>query len=464
MGMNANTKFSLHNNLFCNRKALFLISLLTIMLMFSTPFSAMFNNVSPFALGATYKVVNNEVELVNAVNNTLEPITIAFNNDIKLTGSLVISTNKNITLTSSHNGEFFKLIGASSTDTITVNEGGVLIIEGIIVTHERDSSGRGVAVNSGGKLMMTSGKVSGNSDIMGGGVYVHYGTFVMSGGMITNNRAIVASNQAESDQMLGQHSGGNMQHSGGMSTNSASGTGGGVYVGYDSSFSMSGGIIIDNEAALDGGGVYVDAAGSIGISGEGAIVNNNAARHGGGVYSNGGSFRITGNAVITNNTAIHRGGGVNMNSGSFSMGGGLIANNTAGTGGGVYMSLGSLCLMHGGEISGNTAIGTMPISGGGGVYNEGNFAISGGVITGNTAHNFGGGAYNNGDFKLSGEGEIYDNTALKGNNVYHYDKYNVGGYIIPVVLAFLVICIIGGLFLYFRKKGNKKKEACFSVN
>jgi hypothetical protein len=44
--------------------------------------------------------VKNEEELVNAINNATEPTTITLNKDIKLTRSLDISANKNITLTS----------------------------------------------------------------------------------------------------------------------------------------------------------------------------------------------------------------------------------------------------------------------------------------------------------------------------------------------------------------------------
>ena len=453
--MDMRNEFKFGSYGFYNRKILFFVSLLFMVLsVFSCVVSGL-GRISPFVLGTTDNVVSTETELVNVVNNVAESAIIILNKDITLIESLVIPVDKNITLTSNNNAKFYKLIGANGKATITVN--GILALKGIIVTHRTESSGRGVTINTGGKFVMISGEVSGNSDVIGGGVYVYYGMFDMSGGMITNNIA-VTNEREDSAQTMEQHSSGNKQHSGVISANSASSMGGGVYVGYDSSFSMSGGVISNNEAALDGGGVYVDVAGSISMTGESVIANNKAVRHGGGVYANGGSFRIAGRAVIVNNTATHRGGGINIKAGPFSMGGGLIANNTAGTGGGVYMSLGSLSTMYRGEISGNIAIGTMEVSGGGGVYNEGNFAMSGGVITNNTAYNFGGGVYNNDNFKLSGEGKIYDNTALRGDNIYHYNRYNVERYIIPISSVGIVMSIVVSLCLYLRKKPKKNKH------
>jgi len=302
--------------------------------------------VFPFAVGVTTnttttsKIVSNEVELVNAINSDgAGSRVIVFNNDIRLMQSLVISVDKNITLTSNNNSGkvFFRLIGADGVSTITINDGGVLTLDGVIVTHNMNSMGRGVTVNSGGKLILSNGEVSGNNATMGGGVYVSYGTFNMVGGVIANNVASMGE-QIDSSHVTEQHAGA-LHNAGGNGPNSVTGTGGGVYVGYDGSFSMLGGVVTNNTVDLDGGGVYVDAASSFSMSGDGVVANNSAARHGGGVYVNVGSFRIAGSARVVNNTATHRGGGVHMNFGSFSMSGGLINSNVAGTGGGVYSNL-----------------------------------------------------------------------------------------------------------------------------
>jgi hypothetical protein len=139
------------------------------------------------------------------------------------------------------------------------------------------------------------------------------------------------------------------------------GTGGGVNVGYDGYFSLSGGEISYNTAEYYGGGV-----------------NNN------------GDFRMLGGKItnnkVTDSSNTIGGGGVN-NRGSFMLSNGIIAQNTAPSGGGVLTGSNDFA-MSGGEISGNTA------TTGGGVHIEyGSFRLTGGKISGNTATNSGGGVW-----------------------------------------------------------------------
>jgi hypothetical protein len=147
------------------------------------------------------KNVGSESALRNAIDNAVEPIIIKLDKDITLTASLVIPSNKDITLTSNNNNaaKFFELIGANEQSTITVNSGGMLTLDGIIVTHESGALGSGVTVNSGGALTLLSGTISGNTAIRkgndgvygigGGGVYNNGGVFTMLGGEISNNIA-----------------------------------------------------------------------------------------------------------------------------------------------------------------------------------------------------------------------------------------------------------------------------------
>ncbi|MDR0492253.1 MAG: hypothetical protein LBH74_01240 [Nitrososphaerota archaeon] len=118
-------------------------------------------------------MVENEIELVNAVNNAIEPTIITLARDIILTGALIIPDNKDITLTSNNNAKFFKLIRADSCNTIIVDKGGTLKLDGIIITHNAGSFGTGITVNSGGQLTMIDGEISGNNGGNGyGDVYV----------------------------------------------------------------------------------------------------------------------------------------------------------------------------------------------------------------------------------------------------------------------------------------------------
>jgi len=303
--MNVLFKFNLSR--FSGRRGLLCVFLLLfVLVLVFVCFVLVFTGVFSFGLWGSDKVVSNEFELRAAVNNAAGPTSIAFSKDIALTALLVIPTGKDITLTSNRVSGFYKLIGYS-VSTITVEAGGVLRLDGITVTN-KSGAGRGVMVNSGGKLFLCSGEISGNhgvnSDGGGGGVYVS-GSFVMSGGKISDNTAF--------DR------------------------GGGVYL-FSGSFSMSGGSITNNKAYF--------------------IVDNNRTVYGagGGVYAESeysGSFSMSGGRV-SGNIAVY-GGGVHLYSGSFSMSGGRISGNTADWGGGIYISSSASFSRTDGEISGNTS-------------------------------------------------------------------------------------------------------------
>jgi hypothetical protein len=237
--------------LYCSRKIA--AGFLFFMLLTSFCFASVFSNVSCFVSGTSDKVVSTEVELVNIVNNATIPITITLNKDIILTKSFVIPDNKYITLTSNRDSGFFKLVGAKDVDTIIVEKGGVLRLDGIIVTHPPDVTGRGVSVNVGGVFFMVDGEISDNKSYDGCGVF-NQGTFTMSGGKISGNNAY------------------HYFYSRGGSHDS--GIGGGVYnLG---SFTMFGGKILGNKAQAGGGVVNY---GNFTMSG--GVISGNRA----GVYS-----------------------------------------------------------------------------------------------------------------------------------------------------------------------------------
>jgi predicted outer membrane repeat protein len=141
---------------------------------------------------------------------------------------------------------------------------------------------------------MSGGTISGNTGFYGGGVAVRgsdtdgSSTFTMSAGTISDNVR-------------------------------------GVYVGYNSTFNMSGTAVISgNTSTSSGGGVYVSGidsnyfdtskAGKFNMSG-GTISGNTAydstydVSGGGVLVTGGGSFTMT-NGTISGNTANDRGGGV----------------------------------------------------------------------------------------------------------------------------------------------------------
>ena len=436
MRMAVGSKFKVHNS----RNTMILLALIVVLLIFSllAVCAFMINSEDTILDGTIH--VRSEKELRNAVDNALEPTIITLDKDIKLAKSLVISANKNITLTSNNNVNFFKLIGASKhdpdnpQDTIIVNDGCILRLDGIIVTHVSGAEGWGVFVEFDGVLILLDGEISGNTmGLFGGGGVANFGTFEMVGGLITNNEdsGVNLATRYVGDGVYAAH-GGSFVMSGGIISNNKDS---GVNIGYWGSFVMSGGVIANNTAGC-GGGVCA-FGGHFEMCGDALIVNN-TAENGGGVFVNhaltscGGSFSMSDNAVIVNNTAENGGGVYGGN--TFEMcGDALIANNTANrNGGGIYVGPGSFELSSG-KIYGNTALD------GGGVCNNGNFTMSGGVIADNTAIDdaggHGGGVYNSnvfaevkpddtffvsGLFSMS-NGVITNNTAIYGGGVYNND-------------------------------------------
>jgi predicted outer membrane repeat protein len=412
------------------------------------------------------RIVSNEMELRNAVNNAAEPTVIALDNDITLTEQLVIPVNKDITLTSNKESELYKLIGTSydeygvivggsSVSTISVESKGVLKLDGISVTHTDTRLGYVITVNENGKLVMNDGLIS--SKI--GGVY-NTGTFLMQSGEISNNFAIDGG---------GVRNRGIFRMSGGeISGNSAGNDGGGIY--NEGTFEMSGGEISANSGAI-GGGIYNwggavtpydQYGGSFTLSG-GLISGNNAWRGGG--VGNHGIFIMSGGEISNNNATVNGGGVTNgqiLARANFEMSGGKILGNTAEKGGGVYNFFNSTASLSGtGVISNNNAT-----TFGGGICTDGTFTLVKGSILDNYAY-IGGGVYvGNGDTTLSG-GKVSGNTAKEGKNVYNEngnltissdeiieDTPNIDDVMIICAVAIvLVVCVVAVLF--FRAKRSK---------
>jgi hypothetical protein len=342
--MNINIKSNFDRCLH-SRKTLTLVSLLFMIAMISSPLISTFNGVSPFALGADPNVTiedNKEATLVEAINKAPSDGTsyvIALSKNINLEDTLQIPSGKNITLMTESTTSRRNLFGANGKATITVETGGALVLDGIIVTHDDNAKGTGVYVSKNSKFTLVSGRISNNNATDGGGVY-NDGNFTLTGGEISGNAA--------SSSGGGVYNLGNFTLTGGEIFNNGAKFGGGVY---DEGvvFRMTGGRIYKNIATSDGGGVYTDD-GDFRMS-NGQISNNTASSSGGGVY-NDGSFVLSGDGMIFNNTAT-TGGGVYTRD-IFNMVNGIISNNTATDGGGIYIYSGEF-VMDAGRIANNTA-------------------------------------------------------------------------------------------------------------
>ncbi|MCL2642050.1 MAG: hypothetical protein FWD52_00820 [Candidatus Bathyarchaeota archaeon] len=221
-------------------------------------------------------------ELRDAINNAEVgvQVNIALTKDISLGPALSIPAGADITLTSVGGDGFFRLIGLNGQNVITVEKGGLLTLDGIIVTHETGSTGGGVVVENGGTLIMVDGEITGNTATWGsvgsgagGGVHIKgSGVFELMGGVILGNTAY---------------------------------SGGGIY--NEGTFKMSSGLISDNAVTIFhgnngfGGGVY-NCRGTFTMSG-GEISNNKADSFGGGLYNYCGTFDRSSGGEILGNTA-----------------------------------------------------------------------------------------------------------------------------------------------------------------
>ena len=214
------------------------------------------------------------------------------------------------------------------------------------------SGGGGVVVENGGTFTMKNGTISNNAVngtgctyYGGGGVDVNYGgTFTMEGGTISRNK--YQGTQGSYVGGGGVHVRGNtnpnksytpfIMKGGTISDNETNFTGGGVYVGENTTFTMEGGTISNNKAATvgpnrsgGGGGVY--AYGSFTMTG-GEISGNNCDSgeyfYGGGVYvvelDDDAAMTVSGSAKITDNTVDGKANNVYLPSGkTITIGGAL---------------------------------------------------------------------------------------------------------------------------------------------
>ena len=185
---------------------------------------------------------------------------------------------------------------------VYVKDGTFNMYDGSIDKNHSETYGGGVGMG-GGTFNMKGGSISDNTAPHNGGVFVNGGEFNMSG------TATISGNEADSNGGNSRGGGvrvdkGTFHMSGGSitdnkATGSYDGDGGGVYAGENGTFTMSGGSITGNNARC-GGGVYV--YGTFLMSG-GSITGNNATGgySGGGVYVRNGTFAVSGTVQITGN-------------------------------------------------------------------------------------------------------------------------------------------------------------------
>jgi hypothetical protein len=320
------------------------------------------------------------------------PNIVIIKSDIANVGSI-------ITLASTFKGEL-TIIGNNKTVTcggnslIDISSGSVTVKD----LHLVGSSGNAdplVNINGGTFVMAGNSSVSGNigSSIYGGGVYVGWGTtFTMEDtSSVYGNSAFVCGGVYVDGGTFTMKDGASVRN------NNSDNEGGGVFVLGSGTFTMNGSSSIYGNTAdnsCNGGGVFVDNNSTFIMNGSASVYNNNSTNYGGGV-SVIGTFIMNDSTTVSGNKTELGGGGVDVSyGGTFTMqGNAAVYGNTAefsgtGSGGGVYVGVGSSAS---GTFTmrGNAAVyGNTAGTFGGGVYvNRGTFHIQGGTVTGSKSYN-----------------------------------------------------------------------------
>jgi len=308
------------------------------------------------------------------------------------------------------------------------------------ITHNFANNGGGVYIRYGSATLSGGQIVSNTATNYGGGVYVDQGSATLSGGQIISNTANFGGGAYLSTWIAAFTQTG----SSAIAYNTASASGGGIYI-LSGRVTLSAGRIHDNHSAVRGGGVEVvnsdaflvqtgdstiahnhadtDGGGVVVVYGSatlegGRIVSNTANDNGGGVYvsHSNGVFTQTGGGIV-DNYAGDSGGGVYVKDGTAVLEGGQILSNTADYGGGVYVDQGNATSTQTGvsTIARNTAT-----SDGGGIYNNaGTLTLVNTTVSYNTAGSDGGGLYDNAGTSVLAYTTIASNTASTGGGGIH---------------------------------------------
>ena len=246
----------------------------------------------PVPAALTAGSVTTEAALRTAVEKGGE---VTLGSSIETSSTLVISSGMSVTLNLNGNTLAARFVG----HVIKIESGATLTLKdsssGGTVTHGMGNNnpdykfqGSGIYVN-GGTFNMESGTISDNiTTDSGGGVYVEAGTFNMTGGTISGNTAYGNGGGISSDVSLDTKTTSITISDNAMITDNKAAVGGGVLVGSNCTFTMTGGTITKN-SALKTGTNY----GSDGF-------------HSGGVYLIG-TMIVSGTVKITENTQVNDG-------------------------------------------------------------------------------------------------------------------------------------------------------------
>ena len=280
----------------------------------------------------------------------------------------------------------------------------------------RISKNKTLTINGNGTITGGYNQRTGD-EFDGGGIY-NMGTLTLNSVYISNNRCLKKEGE------------------------DASGRGGGIYSGSESSLTMNGCYVTGNKAQGGGGGVYGQDA-SVFVLDDDYFYQNESESKGGGVRvktKDNVTARITNSNIVWNMVTAPdvvqaaQGGGIYMEYGNLYMENTSITGNISNLqGSGLYQSKGTITATNCKFTDNGSYKDNLNSQGAGAYLYSGTFIMDGGLITGNNAYAGTGGIYINKDahLKLKGNVTIFDNYIYTGmkplyKNVYIADPSNAG--------------------------------------
>ncbi|MCA9984210.1 MAG: hypothetical protein KDE59_07950, partial [Anaerolineales bacterium] len=318
------------------------------------------------------------------------------------------------------------------------NGGGVLVGNGHLIINDASISnngapsgrGGGVAVLNG-TLTLNSGTISNNTSYDdGAGVYLAGATasFTMNGGTIADNYTQCTDGCASGGGVYAAS--GTFNLTAGTISGNRADNGAAVFYGSGGG-TISGGTIRDNRNTFlsgprggVGGGISI-LSGIVTMSG-GQIISNTGRVDGffpgGGVRVENATFNMSG-GLISNNEA-YRGGAVMVQTGTFNFSGGTLESNTANYGGAVYLNNDTAYMYQsGGIVASNTATTTTDYGGGAFYVTLGHYIGTGGEIRENFSHYYGGAvSIANGTASFDGMSIISNTATITGGLIHLRDN------------------------------------------
>lgn len=305
--------------------------------------------------------------------------------------------------------------GGVRSDTLGLPGLSVVDIIGAEFALNEADLGRGGAVYSNGNVLVSDSTFSSNRADFGGAIFNDQGSLIVTGGLVTGNRAATDGGGIFNDRTATANLTGSS-----LSANSAGRHGGGLYNNDSATATLIDSTLTSNTAEVDGGAIFNELAANLTI--DNSTLASNKAENGGAVFDQDGNVTIT-RSALSANTALNDGGGVYITSaGVVLISNSTLSGNLAHNNGGAIDTDGTVTMDTVSVVDNKADFnGSDPIGSGGAIDNSRFLTIQSSIIQGNLARADGGAIRNSGNGSISvSRSTISNNQALgDGGSVFN---------------------------------------------